>query len=147
MSWGVCAPSPPAESGRGEGAKPEITPPVTKRLKCEGAQWTAPRPGLIWHAHIKHDRLFFMYGHNQLNGPRSWRAERRISHVGVIPSVTTRDHDSRHRAVREAATAQVALPAGQDSIRAAKVTAVLIIKRCRTVLTQRCRYITKQRGC
>ncbi len=74
----ACARSPPAESGRGEGAKPEITPPVTKRLKCEGAQWTAPRPGLIWHAHIKHDRLFFMYGHNQLNGPRSWRAERRI---------------------------------------------------------------------
>jgi hypothetical protein len=50
---------------------------------------------------------------------------------------------ARHRAVREAATAQVALPAGQDSVRAAKVTAVLIIKRCRTVLTQRCRYITK----
>src|SRR5258707_7591678 len=43
------------------------------------------------------------------------RTIRRISHVGVIPSVTTRDHDSRHRAVREAATAQVALPAGQDS--------------------------------
>jgi hypothetical protein len=42
-----------------------------------------------------------------------------------------------------AVTGQVALSAGQDSVRAAKVTAVLIIKRCRTVLTQRCRYITK----
>jgi len=68
----------PGRVGPRRGAKPEITPPVTKRLKCEGAQWTAPRPGLIWHAHIKHDRLFFMYGHNQLNGPRSWRAERRV---------------------------------------------------------------------
>ncbi len=30
------------------------------------------------------------------------RAERRISHVGNIPSVTTRNRDSRHRAVRNA---------------------------------------------
>jgi hypothetical protein len=67
------------------------------------------------------------------------RTDRRISHVGVISSVTTRDHDSRHRAVREAATAQLA----QDSVKVAKVTAVLIIERCRTILTQRCRYITK----
>jgi hypothetical protein len=37
---------------------------------------------------------------------------------------------------------QVAVTAAQDSVRAAKVTAVLI-RRCRTVLTERCRYITK----
>jgi hypothetical protein len=35
--------------------------------------------------------------------------------------------------------------ADQNSVRAAKVTAVLI-KRCRAVLTERCRYITKKRG-
>jgi hypothetical protein len=73
---------------------------------------------------------------------RDWRAYRRISHVGTIPSVTTRDLHSRHRAVRDAATAQVAVTADQDAVRAAKVTAVLI-KRCRTVLTEHCRYITK----
>jgi hypothetical protein len=67
---------------------------------------------------------------------------RRISHVGTIPSVTTRDRHSRHRAVRDDATAQVAVIADQDAVRAAKVTAVLI-KRRRTVLTERCRYITK----
>ncbi len=53
-----------------------------------------------------------------------------------------RDRDSRHRALRDAATAQVAVTAHQDSIGAAKITAVLN-KRCRTVLTERCRYITK----
>jgi hypothetical protein len=53
-----------------------------------------------------------------------------------------RDGDSRHRAARDAATAQVAVTADQDSVRAAKVAAVLI-KRCRTVLTERCRYITQ----
>jgi hypothetical protein len=37
---------------------------------------------------------------------------------------------------------QVTVTADQDSVRAAKVTAVPI-KRCRTVLTERCRYITK----
>ena len=36
----------------------------------------------------------------------------------------------------------VTVTADQDSVRAAKVTA-LLIKRCRTVLTERCRYITK----
>ena len=70
---------------------------------------------------------------------------RRILHVGTIPSVTTRDHDGRHRALPGAATAQVAVTADQGSVSAAKVTAVLI-KRCRTVLTERCRYITKKRG-
>jgi hypothetical protein len=45
------------------------------------------------------------------------RAYRRISHVGVIPSVTTRDRDSRHRAVRDAATAQVAVTADQSGRR------------------------------
>jgi hypothetical protein len=39
-------------------------------------------------------------------------------------------------------TAQVAMTADQDAVRAAKATAVLI-KRCRTVLTERCHYITK----
>jgi hypothetical protein len=52
------------------------------------------------------------------------------------------DRDSRHQAARDAATAQVAVTADQDSVKAAKVTAVLI-KRCRTVLAVRCRYITK----
>ncbi len=69
-------------------------------------------------------------------------AERRIPHVGTIPSFTTRNGDSRHVAVRDAATAQVAGQPTQDSVRAARVTAVLI-KRCRNVLTERCRYITK----
>src|SRR6266699_5194474 len=32
------------------------------------------------------------------------RAYRRISHVGIIPSFTTRDGDRRHLAVRDAAT-------------------------------------------
>jgi len=36
----------------------------------------------------------------------------------------------------------VAVTADQDAARAEKVTAVLI-KRCRTVLTERCCYITK----
>ena len=39
-------------------------------------------------------------------------------------SVTTRDRGSRHRAVRDAATAQVAVTADQDSVRTAKVTAL-----------------------
>jgi len=46
----------------------------------------------------------------------SARAERRISHVNTIPSVATRDRDSRHRAVRDAATGQVAVTADQDSV-------------------------------
>lgn len=61
---------------------------------------------------------------------------------GTFPFVTIRDRDSRHRTLRDAATAQVAATADQDSVRAAKVTAVLI-KHCRTVLTERCRYITE----
>jgi len=52
-----------------------------------------------------------------------------------------RDRDSCPWAVRDAATAQVTVTVAQD-FRAAKVTAVLI-KRCRTVLTERCRYMTK----
>jgi len=66
----------------------------------------------------------------------------RISHAGNIPSVTTRDRHSRHRAVRDAKTAQVAVTGDQDAAGAEKVTAVLI-KRCRTVLTEHCCYITK----
>ncbi len=42
---------------------------------------------------------------------------RRISHVGTIPFVTMRDRDSRHEAVRDAATAQVTVTADQDSVR------------------------------
>jgi hypothetical protein len=39
---------------------------------------------------------------------------------------------------------QVAVTADKDSVRAAKVAALLIIiKRCRTVLMERCRYVTK----
>ena len=45
--------------------------------------------------------------------------------------------------VRDTATAQVAVY--RRPVRAAKVTAVLIIERCRTVLTERWRYITKKR--
>jgi hypothetical protein len=52
------------------------------------------------------------------------------------------DRDSRHRAARCAATAQVAVTADQDSVEVAKVTAVLI-KRCRIVLAVRCGYITQ----
>jgi hypothetical protein len=56
--------------------------------------------------------------------------------------VTMRNRDSRHRAVVDAATAHVTVTADLDSVRAANVIAALI-KRCRTVLTERCRYITK----
>ena len=45
---------------------------------------------------------------------------RRISHAGNIPSVTTRDRHSRHRAVRDAETAQVAVTADQDAARSEK---------------------------
>jgi hypothetical protein len=74
--------------------------------------------------------------------PSASAPDRRISHVSTIPSVTTRDRGGRHRAVRDAATAQVTVTADQDSARAVKVAAVLI-KRRRTVLTERCRYITR----
>ncbi len=53
-----------------------------------------------------------------------------------------RDRDSRHGAVRDAATAQVTVTADQDSGRAAKIIAVLI-EYCGTVLTERRRYLTK----
>jgi len=53
-----------------------------------------------------------------------------------------RDRDGRQRADRDIATAQVAVTAGQDSARRRKVAAVLF-KRCRTVLTERCRYMAK----
>jgi len=53
-----------------------------------------------------------------------------------------RDRDIRHRPVSDAAPKQVTVTADQDSVRPAKVTAVLI-KRCPTALTERCRYITK----
>jgi len=66
---------------------------------------------------------------------------RRISYVGIFPSVTMRDRDSHHWAFRDAATAQVVVTADQDSVRMAKVAAVPI-KRCRTVFTEHCRYIT-----
>ena len=80
----------------------------------------------------------FRYGVGSHDDRAGGHPSRRISHVGTIPSVTTRDRDSRHRAVRDAVTAQVAVTADQDSVRAAKVTP-LLIKRCRTVLTERCR--------
>jgi hypothetical protein len=53
-----------------------------------------------------------------------------------------RDRDSRHRAVRDAATASVTMTADQGSGRAANITAA-IIKRCRTVPAERWRYIIK----
>jgi len=56
--------------------------------------------------------------------------------------VTTHNWDSRHGAVVDAATAHVPVTADLDSVRAANVTTALI-NRCRTVLTERCRYITK----
>ena len=58
------------------------------------------------------------------------------AHITGRPSHATRDRDSRHLAVSDAATAQVAGQPTQDSVRAAKVTAVLI-KRCRNVLMER----------
>jgi len=42
----------------------------------------------------------------------------RISHVGTTPSVTKRDRDSRHQAVRGAATAQVTVTADQPRLAA-----------------------------
>ncbi len=65
----------------------------------------------------------------------------RSSRAGTIPSVT-RDRDIRHLAIRDAVTAQVTVTPDQYSVSAAKVAGALI-KRCRTVLTERCRYITK----
>ena len=82
-----------------------------------------------------------------MNGPRkpysedARHAERRISYAGIFPLVTMRDRDSHHWAFRDAATAQVVVTADQDSVRMAKVAAVPI-KRCRTVFTEHCRYIT-----
>jgi hypothetical protein len=46
------------------------------------------------------------------------------------------------RSACDAETAQVAVTADQDAARAEKVAAVLI-KRCRTVLAERCCYITR----
>ena len=59
----------------------------------------------------------------------------------IPPRHNARNRDSRHRAVVDAATAHVTVTADLDSVRAADVIAALI-KRCRTVLTERC-YITK----
>jgi hypothetical protein len=50
-----------------------------------------------------------------LSGPRQ------ISHVGTVLSVTRRDRDYPHQAVRHAATAQVTVTADQDSVRTANV--------------------------
>jgi len=72
-------------------------------------------------------------GSAQIGGYRTPVISRPSQRVTVI---------ARHRAVRDAETAQVAVTADQDAARAEKVTAVLI-KRCRTVLTERCCYITK----
>ena len=66
-------------------------------------------------------------------GQRELGPMRRISHAGNIPSVT-----AVTQAVWDAETGQVAVTADQDAARAEKVTAVLI-KRCRTMLTERCR--------
>ncbi len=63
--------------------------------------------------------------------------------------VTTRNRDGRHRVVVDAATAHVTVTADLDSVTANVIAA--LVKRCRTVLTERCRYITKyevaNRGC
>lgn len=59
-----------------------------------------------------------------------------------IPSATMRHRDSRHRAVRNVATTQVTGYRQSGLSQAPNVTAVLI-KRCRTVLAERYRYITK----
>jgi len=71
----------------------------------------------------------------------------RAAHADIAhryhPSVTTRDRHGRHWAVRNTTTAQVAVPADKDAVKAAKGTAVLIINCCRTVLTERCCYVTK----
>ena len=75
------------------------------------------------------------------HGPSVSKRTERISYVGIFPFVTMRDRDSHHWAFRDAATAQVVVTADQDSVRMAKVAAVPI-KRCRTVFTDHCRYIT-----
>jgi hypothetical protein len=76
------------------------------------------------------------YGARRLQSAERLRGRGRISHACNIVSVATRDRHSRRRAVREAETAQVAVTAGQDAARAEKVT--VLIKRCRTVLMERC---------
>jgi len=69
-----------------------------------------------------------------------WRKEHLTHFALVAAPMLSSDSWCRHRAVCDAATAQVTVSADQDSVRAAKVTAVFI-KRCRTILTERCHYI------
>ena len=85
--------------------------------------------------------MFLVRGYRRAHPIGGKRADRRISYVGIFPFVTMRDRDSHHWAFRDAATAQVVVTADQDSVRMAKVAAVPI-KRCRTVFTEHCRYIT-----
>jgi hypothetical protein len=78
---------------------------------------------------MQYDRVFPVAIPGELHIPpfcalSGWRPRfplpciRRISRVGTIPSVTMRDRDSRHQAVRGAATAQVTATAGQPRLAA-----------------------------
>lgn len=81
---------------------------------------------------------------NNATPSTSYRVQvRQISHVGTILSVTTCDRDNRHRAVRDAATAQVAVTVDQDSVRAANVPAMHIKRVADPCSRGACRYITK----
>src|SRR5260370_38316347 len=71
---------------------------------------TRSRPNAPGTAHPR--RMFHLDAGYPANFSLPTHTERRISHVSVIPSVTTRDRDSRHRAVRDAAAVQVAVSAG-----------------------------------
>jgi hypothetical protein len=90
-----------------------------RQFPAQRGQGTAAFPGTIWLRSRPAVPPTSSYAQNftDLRAPcldqhrADVRADRRISHVGTIPSVTTRNRDSRHRAVREARLAQVAVTA------------------------------------
>jgi hypothetical protein len=49
-----------------------------------------------------------------------------------------RGRAGRHRALRDARVREVAVLADEDSVRVAEVVTALLIKRCLTLLTERC---------
>jgi hypothetical protein len=74
----------------------------------------------------------------------------RISHIGAVPSATRRDRDSGYRAVRDAATAQVAVIADQDAVRTADVATVhvkALSNRAHGALALRHQITGRREGC
>ena len=108
--------------------QPGVQPPWAQHLRWQRPH-RASQNNLIWGTTMTQPR------------GRRWPTERRISYVGIFPSVTMRDRNGHHWGFRDAATAQVVVTADQDSARMAKVVAVPI-KCCRTVFTEHCRHIT-----